>query len=82
MQQPSDGYVFISYSRRDAEMTRRIVSFLRAQGIKVWVDNEKLVPGTPFGKRKLKKPSTMLPRLWRCFPPMPSFQNGFDVKSL
>lgn len=45
MQQP-DGHIFISYSRRDDESMRRIAFFLRDQGFKVWVDNEKLIPGT------------------------------------
>ena len=39
--------VFLSYSRRDEEIMRLIAKFLRSQGIKVWVDNEKLIPGTP-----------------------------------
>ncbi|MFT3893481.1 MAG: toll/interleukin-1 receptor domain-containing protein [Anaerolineales bacterium] len=38
--------IFISYSRRDDEMMRRVAFFLRDQGFKVWVDNEKLIPGT------------------------------------
>lgn len=39
-------HIFISYSRRDNEVMRRVAFFLRDQGFKVWVDNEKLVPGT------------------------------------
>jgi len=38
--------IFVSYSRRDDEVMRRIAFFLRDQGFKVWVDNEKLIPGT------------------------------------
>jgi hypothetical protein len=38
--------VFISYSRRDDEIMRRIAFHLRDEGYKVWVDNEKLIPGT------------------------------------
>ncbi len=34
---------------------RRIVTFLRNQGIKVWVDNEKLVPGTPIWEAEIEK---------------------------
>ena len=44
--QPPAGHIFISYSRRDDETMRRIAFFLRDQGFKVWVDNEKLIPGT------------------------------------
>jgi formylglycine-generating enzyme required for sulfatase activity len=49
------GYVFISYSRRDDIAMRRIVTFLRQQGIKVWVDNEKLIPGTPVWEIEIEK---------------------------
>jgi len=49
------GQVFISYSREDAAAMRRIVKFLRKQGIKVWVDNEKLVPGTPIWEVEVEK---------------------------
>lgn len=38
--------IFISYSRRDTETMRQIAFFLRDRGYKVWVDNEKLIPGT------------------------------------
>lgn len=38
--------IFISYSRRDDETMRKVAFFLRDQGFKVWVDNEKLIPGT------------------------------------
>ena len=44
--QPPAGHIFISYSRRDDETMRRTAFFLRDQGFKVWVDNEKLIPGT------------------------------------
>lgn len=39
-------HIFISYSRHDTEVMQRIAFFLRDRGFKVWVDNEKLVPGT------------------------------------
>lgn len=40
------GHIFVSYSRRDDATMRKIAFFLRDQGFKVWVDNEKLIPGT------------------------------------
>jgi len=49
------GQVFLSYSRRDEETMRLIAKFLRAQGIKVWVDNEKLIPGTPIWEDEVEK---------------------------
>ena len=49
------GYVFMSYSRRDEESMRFIAKFLRAHGFKVWVDNEKLIPGTPVWEEEVEK---------------------------
>ncbi len=49
------GPVFMSYSRRDEVVMRRIVRFLRKQGIDIWVDNEKLVPGTPIWEVEIEK---------------------------
>ena len=37
MPELSSGHVFMSYSRRDDAVMRRIVMFLRQQGINVWV---------------------------------------------
>ena len=34
---------------------RFIARFLRAQGMKVWVDNEKLIPGTPIWEDAIEK---------------------------
>ncbi len=51
----SPKHVFMSYSRRDEAVMRRIVKFLRKQGINVWVDNEKLVPGTPIWEEEIEK---------------------------
>lgn len=47
--------IFISYSRRDTETMRRVAYFLRDQGYKVWVDNEKLIPGTPAWEEAIEK---------------------------
>jgi len=55
MPQPKTDYVFISYSRRDDAEMRSIVKFLRKQGINAWVDNEKLVPGTPIWESEIEK---------------------------
>ena len=45
----------MSYSRRDNEALQRIVSFLRDHGIPVWVDNEKLTPGTAIWEAEIEK---------------------------
>ena len=52
---PTPKHVFMSYSRRDEAVMRRVVGFLREQGINVWVDNEKLVPGTPIWEEEIEK---------------------------
>jgi hypothetical protein len=49
------GHVFMSYSRTDEAIMRRIVTFLRKQGVQVWVDNEKLIPGTPIWEAEIEK---------------------------
>ena len=45
----------MSYSRRDEAVMRRVADFLRKQGVNVWVDNEKLVPGTPIWEKEIEK---------------------------
>ena len=55
MAQASASHVFMSYSRRDEAVMRRVAAFLRKQGINVWVDNEKLVPGTPIWEAEIEK---------------------------
>jgi hypothetical protein len=46
MTQNSGSSIFISYSRKDVSAMRRIAFHLRDMGLKIWVDNEKLIPGT------------------------------------
>ncbi|MCA9903127.1 MAG: toll/interleukin-1 receptor domain-containing protein [Anaerolineae bacterium] len=48
---PND--VFISYSRRNAEIMRRIRADLRSGGMNVWTD-ENLQPGTPSWRRAVE----------------------------
>jgi hypothetical protein len=55
MAQGSKGSIFISYSRKDNDVLRRIVLFLRKRGIKAWVDNEKLTPGTSIWEEEIEK---------------------------
>jgi len=45
---PALKHVFMSYSRKDEAVMQRVVGFLRKQGLNAWVDNEKLVSGTPI----------------------------------
>jgi hypothetical protein len=39
--------VFLSYSRKDTDMMRRLLQDLRAQGLEAWIDEAGLEPGTP-----------------------------------
>jgi hypothetical protein len=39
--------VFLSYSRKDTDVMRRLLQDLRTQGLTVWVDETGLEPGTP-----------------------------------
>ncbi len=48
-------FVFISYSRADTDLVRRLSDDLHAQGIKTWIDSESLEPGTPDWEDSLRK---------------------------
>jgi TIR domain len=54
MTELSPRQVFMSYSRRDGDVTQRIVSLLRKQGFDVWLDNEKLIAGTPIWETEIE----------------------------
>jgi len=53
--QSNNGPVFISYGREDDSVVRRIVKYLRENGITVWLDNEKLIPGTRDWEAEIEK---------------------------
>ncbi len=40
--------VFVSYSHRDKEWARRFVNALKRQGVKTWLDEEHLKPGSDW----------------------------------
>ena len=48
----------MSYSRKDEAVMRRVATYLRNQGVNVWVDNEKLIPGTPIWETEIEKAIT------------------------
>ena len=48
-------HFFMSYSRDDADLQRRIVAELRGHGINVWVDIEHLIPGSPAWEREIER---------------------------
>ena len=48
-------HFFMSYSRDDADLQRRIVAELRGHGINVWVDTENLIPGSPAWEREIER---------------------------
>lgn len=55
MTQSAINPIFISYSRRDNDIMRRLVKHLRNQGVMAWVDNEKLIPGTPIWEEEIER---------------------------
>lgn len=48
-------HFFMSYSRDDADLQRRIVAELRGRGINIWVDIENLIPGSPTWEREIER---------------------------
>ena len=46
-------YYFVSYSREDVHLQKRIVAELRSRGINIWVDIENLIPGSPAWEREI-----------------------------
>lgn len=48
-------HFFVSYSRQDADLQRRIVAELRGRGLNVWVDVENLIPGSPAWEREIER---------------------------
>ncbi|RPJ27960.1 MAG: TIR domain-containing protein [Chloroflexi bacterium] len=51
----SSSHFFMSYSREDANLQRRIIAELRGRGINVWVDVENLIPGSPAWEREIER---------------------------
>ena len=54
MNTPSPHF-FMSYSRENAEVQRRIAAELPGRGIHVWVDVENLIPGSPTWEREIER---------------------------
>lgn len=50
--------VFISYSRKDGAFAKRLVSDLRTTGINVWLDHDRLTPGTADWEREIRRAIT------------------------
>ncbi len=44
------GHLYLSYYHRDKDLTDRLVTDLRAAGVDVWRDVDKLAPGQEFGE--------------------------------
>jgi TIR domain len=47
--------VFISYSHQDKELIEPILEALRQSGFPLWIDDEKLIPGTSNWDRSIKR---------------------------
>ncbi len=48
-------HFFMSYSRDDASLQKRIINELRQRGINAWVDTENLIPGSPAWEREIER---------------------------
>jgi TIR domain len=55
MSVPSGPYFFVSYSRADISVLRRIVTELRKRGLNAWVDTENLIPGSPAWEHEIER---------------------------
>jgi len=55
MASASAPYFFMSYSREDVNLQKRIVAELRGRGIGIWVDIENLIPGSPAWEREIER---------------------------
>jgi hypothetical protein len=49
-----DNNIFVSYSHNDREFVERVILDLRNEGFQVWVDQEKLTPGTPDWEESIR----------------------------
>ena len=48
-------YFFMSYSREDADLQKRVINGLRERGVNAWVDIENLIPGSPAWEREIER---------------------------
>lgn len=48
-------HFFMSYSREDKDLQRRVLAELRERGLKIWVDVENLIPGSPAWEREIER---------------------------
>ncbi len=48
-------YFFMSYSREDVSLQKKVLSELRGRGVTVWVDVENLIPGSPAWEREIER---------------------------
>ena len=51
----SSSSFFMSYSREDAALQKKVVAGLRERGVTVWVDVENLIPGSPAWEREIER---------------------------
>lgn len=51
----SSKHVFISYSRRDEKITRALSGYLKSKNIPIWVDTDRLEPGTNLWEKEIEQ---------------------------
>ena len=48
-------YFFMSYSRENVSLQKRVIAGLRQRGVNAWVDIENLIPGSPAWEREIER---------------------------
>ena len=48
-------HFFMSYSRENISLQKKVLTGLRERGVPVWVDVEKLIPGSPAWEREIER---------------------------
>lgn len=48
-------YFFMSYSRENVSLQKKVIAGLRQRGVNAWVDIENLIPGSPAWEREIER---------------------------
>lgn len=48
-------HFFMSDSRENVTLQKRVIAGLRERGVNVWVDVERLIPGSPSWEREIER---------------------------
>ncbi|MEP7285092.1 MAG: toll/interleukin-1 receptor domain-containing protein [Chloroflexota bacterium] len=53
--QPATTHIFVSHSSADAAFVQRLVGDLQRVGVPIWVDHQKLKPGTRNWEKAIRE---------------------------